>query len=87
MNSGVQAGLVQLGIAGLLVVTWYSGAWQVIVDELVAGVTGSGRRLGAGLGSGGSDVVLGPPTPLGWAPPPPVGLRVPTATLTAPRAV
>lgn len=46
MNPNVQAGLVQLAIAGLLLVTWYSGAWQVVVDELVAGITGRGERRG-----------------------------------------
>lgn len=84
MNAGVQAGLVQLAIAGLLVVTWYSGAWQVVVDELAAGITGSGdRRLGATVdlparSAGGSF----------GAPPPPTGLRTPTTSSpTAPRAL
>lgn len=59
MNSNVQAGLVQLGIAGLLLFTWYTGAWQVIVDELSAGIAGRPRRfdpassLDAGGGAGG----------------------------------
>lgn len=51
--SNVQAGVVQLAIAGLLIAAWYSGTWQVIVDELVAGIAGTGtpRRFGAPSGA------------------------------------
>ena len=86
MSSGVQAGLVQLGIAGLLVVTWYTGAWQVIVDELVAGITGSSPRRfgdpvaaddGAGRSRGGTF----------GTPPAPIGLRAPSRAGTTARPV
>lgn len=74
MNDGVQAGLVQLGLAGLLVLAWYSGAWQVIVTELTAGVTGSSRRFAP---TSGADVSLSAPA---YAPPPaPTGLRLPNS--------
>lgn len=72
MNAGVQAGLVQLGLAGLLVVTWYTGAWQVIVDELAAGISGSGGRRFSPAGAAVAGVPFAPT-------PPPVGLRVPYA--------
>lgn len=74
MNAGVQAGLVQLGIAGLLLLAWYSGAWGTIVDELVAGVLAGGpaRRATA--------APIGASSPFG-----PVGATIPTG-IAAPRA-
>jgi len=69
VNAGVQAGLVQLGLAALLVVTWYTGAWQVIVDELVAGISGSGVRRSLPVGAAAAGVLTVPPT----------GLRAPYA--------
>jgi hypothetical protein len=73
MSSGVQAGLVQLGIAGLLLLAWYSGAWGTIIDELVAGVLG-GRGPAP---SPQSSTPLGQfdPRNLGGTPPPASSLR------------
>lgn len=82
MNANVQAGVVQLGIAALLVVTWYTGAWQVIVDELRAGITGTGERR-LNLAGAGADL---PARSVGGSfgtPPAPAGLRAPSSGSTA----
>jgi hypothetical protein len=74
MSSNVQAGLVQLGIAGLMLLAWYSGAWGTIIDELVAGVLG--RQPSAPSPQSSTPLGQFSPANRGGTPPPASSLRV-----------
>ena len=83
MNAAAQSGLVRLGLSGLLLAFWYTGAWAVLVQELTAGITGTGARASS-LRELRERIYAGAPasTAPGGPSPAPAGLRVPTAAPT-----